>query len=78
MKTAVNRLRGVERDIVQVPQAGDVLFSDASNHASLIDGMRLSPARRVVFPHHDVSALARLLHELVEATDRFAVAGARD
>ena len=24
MKTAVNRIRGVERDIVQMPQAGDI------------------------------------------------------
>jgi 8-amino-7-oxononanoate synthase len=43
------------------PEAGDVIFSDARNHASLIDGMRLSAARRVVFPHNDVAALARLL-----------------
>jgi 8-amino-7-oxononanoate synthase len=36
---------------------GDVYFSDALNHASLIDGMRMSRARRVVFPHNDVDAL---------------------
>lgn len=39
--------------------AGDVVFSDALNHASLIDGMRLSRARRVVFPHSDVESLAQ-------------------
>jgi 8-amino-7-oxononanoate synthase len=42
-------------------EAGDVVFSDRLNHASLIDGMRLSKARRVVFDHCDVDMLARLL-----------------
>ena len=39
----------------------DVVFSDELNHASLIDGIRLSRARRVVFAHKDVELLAHLI-----------------
>jgi 8-amino-7-oxononanoate synthase len=40
---------------------GDAVFSDALNHASLVDGCRLSRARVVVYPHADVEALSRAL-----------------
>ncbi len=33
------------------PEVGDTIFSDEWNHASLIDGVRLARAERVVFPH---------------------------
>lgn len=39
----------------------DAVFSDALNHASLIDGCRLSRAKTVVFPHKDLAALERAL-----------------
>jgi glycine C-acetyltransferase len=39
----------------------DLIVSDALNHASIIDGMRMSKAPRVVFPHKDVQVLRELL-----------------
>jgi glycine C-acetyltransferase len=43
----------------------DLIVSDALNHASIIDGMRLSKAPRKVFPHKDVAALDAILGEAV-------------
>jgi 8-amino-7-oxononanoate synthase len=42
---------------------GDLLFSDQLNHASLIDGCRLSRATTVVFPHGDLGALRQLVSQ---------------
>jgi 8-amino-7-oxononanoate synthase len=39
----------------------DIVFSDALNHASIIDGIRLSRAALAVFPHNDAGALEDLL-----------------
>ena len=41
----------------------DLIVSDELNHASIIDGMRLSKAPRKVFPHADVGALRAVLEE---------------
>jgi 8-amino-7-oxononanoate synthase len=40
---------------------GDAVFSDALNHACLIDGVRLSRAEAHVYPHVDLAALAAQL-----------------
>ena len=42
-------------------QKGDVVFSDKLNHASIIDGMRLSDGKFFRFPHNDMHALEKLL-----------------
>jgi glycine C-acetyltransferase len=42
----------------------DVVISDELNHASIIDGCRLSRATIKVFPHRDVDAARTILREL--------------
>lgn len=44
-----------------INQKGDVIFSDKLNHASIIDGMKLSEGKFFRFPHNDMEALERLL-----------------
>src|ERR687891_1729985 len=42
----------------------DVVISDELNHASIIDGCRLSRATIKVFPHKDVGAARRIIKDL--------------
>ena len=46
-------------------QRGDRVASDALNHASIIDALRLSRAERVVVPHADPTAVPDDVHAIV-------------
>jgi glycine C-acetyltransferase len=43
---------------------GAAIVSDALNHASIIDGIRLTKAERRIFPHGDIDALRAALREV--------------
>lgn len=51
----------------------DVVISDALNHASLIDAMRLTKATRRVYKHSDLDDLASILKETAPARTRIVV-----
>ncbi|MBU0996446.1 MAG: glycine C-acetyltransferase [Firmicutes bacterium] len=49
--------------IQAITQKGDLIVSDSLNHASIIDGTRLSKADRTVFKHSDMEDLEKVLKE---------------
>ncbi len=54
--------------IQAITQAGDLIISDELNHASIIDGVRLSRADRTVFKHSDMKDLERVI---IEKRDKY-------
>jgi 8-amino-7-oxononanoate synthase len=51
----------------------DLIFTDRSNHASIVDGCRLSLARAVMFKHGDMEDLERLLSEANDKSGKLIV-----
>jgi 8-amino-7-oxononanoate synthase len=56
-----------------LPTSGDIILSDELNHASIIDGCRLSKARTLVYKHVDLQDLENKLKETKPFTRRFIV-----
>ena len=48
----------------------DIVISDELNHASLIDGCRLSGAKVKIFPHKDIEACEKILKGIMNRTGR--------
>ncbi|MEA2009804.1 MAG: glycine C-acetyltransferase [Actinomycetota bacterium] len=79
LEEALARFKGVEATIsfqsgftanlAVIPAlagAGDVIISDELNHASIVDGVRLSKAARKIYSHNDVGVLRERLAEARE------------
>ena len=49
--------------IQAIAQKGDLIVSDALNHASIIDGVKLAKADKAVYKHNDMKDLERILKE---------------
>ncbi len=76
LEDALARIHGVESSIVMVSghatnvttighlmHKGDLVLTDALVHNSIAEGVRLSGATRINFPHDDLDALEKLLHD---------------
>ncbi len=76
LETKIARFKGTERALIfnagyaantgiipALTNKEDVIFSDEFNHASVIDGCRLSKAKVLVYRHKDVAHLESLMRE---------------
>jgi len=64
VEAAIALQSGFTANLAVVPAItgeGDVIISDELNHASIVDGVRLSKARRKIYPHADVDGLREQL-----------------
>ncbi|ASZ03676.1 8-amino-7-oxononanoate synthase [Bacillus amyloliquefaciens] len=59
--------------LASLPQKGDVILSDQLNHASIVDGCRLSKAETIVYRHIDMADLEKKLASVQTRNRRFIV-----
>lgn len=59
--------------IPAIAEKGDVILADKLNHASLVDGCRLSRAEFTRYPHRDMAALEKLLQKGQSARTRWII-----
>lgn len=50
--------------IASLAGKADLILSDELNHASIIDGCRLSDAKTTIYPHKNISALEKILQQV--------------
>lgn len=59
--------------IPTITDAADAIITDELNHASIIDGVRLSKAQRKIYKHNDMNSLEEALKETSSATKRLII-----
>lgn len=59
--------------IPTIMEDGDAIITDALNHASIIDGVRLSKAKRAIYAHNDMDALEDALKNAKDAKKRLII-----
>lgn len=56
-----------------IAKEGDAIISDSLNHASLIDGCRMSKAERLIYKHADMNELEKCLRKAQNANIRLII-----
>lgn len=76
VEAAITLQSGFTANLATIPSIvgrGDVIFSDRLNHASIIDGCRLSRAKIVAYEHNDIDDLRRKIEQTTEYGRRLIV-----